>query len=132
MAYENGIRVVDLCFRDHTRNGHRPELRINELHLVPGIEQGPADRQQPERRQMLPRYTAANGGMGRIKQEDFHGRESFAVVQVPCAAFTLYYKVYDALNPRFVQIVITIFSFNPFCALCHPVYERRQAVAAFV
>jgi hypothetical protein len=59
---------------------------------------------------MLPRDTAADGGVRRIEQEDFHNRTSIYWFQSPRAVLTLYYKVYDAPTRHFVQIVIAISS----------------------
>jgi hypothetical protein len=64
---------------------------------------------------MLTRDAAADGGMGRIEEENFHRFPGLAVsvfvglVQSRPGAqtrFTLYHKVYDASDPSFVQIVI--------------------------
>ena len=37
------------------------------------VDQRPADREQPKRRQMIVRNAAADGGMRDIDQEDTHG-----------------------------------------------------------
>ena len=72
MAQENRIRIVGLRFRNRACHRHWPKLGVNESHLVFGVQQRSAHRKQPQGRQMFPRDAAADGGMQRIEQEDFH------------------------------------------------------------
>ena len=72
MTYKNGIWIVIPCFRNHARHRHWPELRVEKLHLVSGVEQGSAYRKQAQGGQMLARNAAADGGVRWIEQEDFH------------------------------------------------------------
>jgi hypothetical protein len=50
----------------------RPELRVEQRHVVTGVNQRPADRQQPERRQLLPRDAAPDRRVRRVHDQHAH------------------------------------------------------------
>jgi len=50
-------------------DGQRPKLGVDELHLVPPIDEGPADREQSEGRQVIIGDPATDGGVGRVDQQ---------------------------------------------------------------
>lgn len=81
MADQNEVGTVLQGFRDNRGERHRPELGIDEPHLMTGVEQRAADRQQAKRRQVIVGHAAADGGVWRIDQDDFHGgpREGWSV-----------------------------------------------------
>jgi hypothetical protein len=62
---------------DERGKRHRPELGIDQPHLMAGVDQRTAQRQQAERRQMVVRHTAADGGVRRIDEDDFHDGPSW-------------------------------------------------------
>lgn len=72
MTQQDRVGSVAPGFLNDLRQGHRPELRVEEPGLVSGIEQWTAQRQQTQRRQVLVRYPAADRRMRRIEQEDSH------------------------------------------------------------
>ena len=54
------------------------KIAVKELHLVPRVNQRPADGQQAERRQMLARHAGTDGRMCGVDEGDFHGRDDTA------------------------------------------------------
>mgnify|MGYP001086462207 CR=1 FL=1 len=73
MTDQDEIGIVAQGLLDQRRKRHRPELGVDQSHLMAGIEQRTADRQQAEWRQMIVRDAAADGRMRRIDQDDIHG-----------------------------------------------------------
>jgi len=51
------------------RRGEWAELSIKEPHVVAGIEDRPAHREEAERRQLLPRDAAPDGRVGRVDEQ---------------------------------------------------------------
>ena len=72
MAQHYCVRSAIPDFRDNAIHGHRPELGVQQLHLMSGIEQRASQGQQPEGRQMFLRDAAANGRMRRVDQQYSH------------------------------------------------------------
>src|SRR6185436_15351152 len=80
MPQQKGIGLVVLNFGHNLAQRHGPKLRVQQLYFMPGIEQWPAQGQQPKRGQMFARDTAADGRMRRINEQDFHRLERFILV----------------------------------------------------
>ena len=53
-------------------SSNRSKFRIEELHLVAGINERPPQRKQTQRREMFMRNAAAYGGVRRVQQHDLH------------------------------------------------------------
>ena len=74
MAEQHGVRLQPRGLPDQLRHGGRVAVAIDEPHLMPRIDERPADGEQAERRQVVARDAAANGGMRRVNQQDTHWR----------------------------------------------------------
>lgn len=72
MADEDAVRMVAQGVANQRGERHRADFGIDEPHAMARIEQRSAQRQQAERRQMVVRHPAADGGMRRIDQDDVH------------------------------------------------------------
>ena len=72
MPEQNRIRPQRRRLIDDAVEGHRPELAVDQSHLMAVIEQRTTDAEQAERRQLLPRDAASDRRMGDIDQEDAH------------------------------------------------------------
>ena len=85
MAHQQQVGRTARDLVDDRADRHRPEFGIQQFDVEAGIQQRPADAQQAERRQVLARDAAADGGVRRIEQEDAHatpgGRRSDAGAQ---------------------------------------------------
>ena len=73
---QDAVGLAAQGVEDEYGKRHRTELGIDEAHKMAGVDQWTAQRQQPERRQMVVRHAAADGGVRRIDQDDVHGRPS--------------------------------------------------------
>ena len=71
------------------------KIAVEQLHLVAGVNQRPADGQQAERRQMFARHAGTDGRMCGVDEGDFHGRDDTAA-----ALFRIITKGIDALPAR--------------------------------
>lgn len=73
MADQDAVGIAAQRVVNQRRKRHWPEFGIDEPHLMACVEQRTAERQKAERRQMVVRHAAADGGVRRVDQHDFHG-----------------------------------------------------------
>ena len=104
MADEDELRIAAQGVINEHRKRHRPELGVDQAHAMTDIEQRTADRQQPERRQMIVGHAAADGRMRRVDQHDVHGVTSIAVgppvVLAAVEAALARFSSFDAAFPQ--------------------------------
>ena len=60
MADQHAVRRLVERFLNHAAKRHRAELGIDQPDLVSRIDERPANREQPQRRQMVVGYAAAD------------------------------------------------------------------------
>lgn len=70
---EDGIGLASGDFADDFSGGERGDVGIEEFDCVAGIEEGAADTEQAEWGEVFLGDTAADGGVGWVEEEDFHG-----------------------------------------------------------
>gem|GEM_PF-6687477 len=83
MPEEHGLRPPRHRLADDREGGHRPELPVDEADLVAVVDQRPADREQPQRREVVVRDAAADRRMRYVDEEDAHGRAPHAAAGRP-------------------------------------------------
>jgi hypothetical protein len=74
VAEQHGIRLEREHARKNLARRHRPELGIQQTDVVTVVDQRSADREQPERRQVIVGNPAADRRMRHIDEEDAHCR----------------------------------------------------------
>ncbi len=73
MAEQDSIGRKSRCLRHDGHERHRPELGIDKSNVVTVVDQGTADRQQAERRQMVVGNPAADSRMRHVDEKNTHG-----------------------------------------------------------
>jgi hypothetical protein len=68
VAQQDGVGGVSPGFAGDVTEGHGAKLRVEEPHLVPGVEKRAAQGKQAKGRQMLVWDAAANGRVWRVDQ----------------------------------------------------------------
>jgi hypothetical protein len=77
MAQQNRIWVAVPGFGEYLIHGQACGIGVQEPHFVSGIEEGAAESQQAEWREMFSWNAAADGGVGGIYQENSHNDGPF-------------------------------------------------------
>ena len=73
MTEQHGVRPEPRGLATISAVGIGPNSPSMQPHVMAVVDQRPADREQPKRRQMIVRDAAADGGMRDIDQKDAHG-----------------------------------------------------------